>query len=505
MPRWDPSSPTAGTVEVTQYGARGDGRTACTEAVQRAIEACAAGGGGTVIFPPGRYISGAIKLRSNVHLHFSPGSTLVASTRQDDFPPVKGRDEGVERTIHSSLINGADLENVAITGQGVLDGQGAPWLQAHQVTQKMRVEKNVPRDAEYPAGAPLRWPRPRIVNFIRCRNVLVEGVTLVDTPLYGIHLVYCENVVVDRVTTIQKTSDSTTSIVIDSSKRVRVTNCLIGHGGDGIGIKSGYNEDGRRVAIPAEDILISNCQLEGFGTTGLAIGSETAAGIRNVVISDCVFRDGANAIQIRAPRGRGGVVEQIRFANLVIDRIEHTAIKVTHFFDSIRKNPTISGPARRNLEVARSRRAPVDIGTPTFRDFVFSGLMVGRAEQLIIVEGLPERFVRGVVLEDIVVGEARGGISCGLAGDICISNFSPGKLQSPAIDAREVERLEVHRLKWTRPFPEAPALWLENVAGAFIHGCNVAEPAPGYQWFRQEQSRDVVLHENAPQAAPAKI
>jgi hypothetical protein len=485
-------------VEVTHYGAVGDGRTRCTEAVQRAIEACAAGGGGTVIFPAGRYISGALTLRSNVHLHLSPGTTLVASPRPEDFPPIKGRDEGVERTIHSSLINGSGLDNVAITGHGVLDGQGEPWLQAHAVTQEMRVKGNVPRNAEYPAGAPLRWPRPRIINFIRCRKVLVEGVTLADTPLYGIHLVYCEDVAVDRVTTIQKTSASTTSIAIDSSKRVRVTNCLIGHGGDGIGIKSGYNEDGRRVGIPAEDILISNCNIEGFGTTGLAIGSETAAGIRNVLVSDCVFRDGANAIQIRAPRGRGGIVEQIRFTNLVMDRIAQTAIKVTHFFDSIRKDPAGSGPARRNLEVARSRRAPIDAGTPTFRDFVFSGLSVGRTDQLIVVEGLPERFVRGVVLENIAVAEARGGISCGLAGDISISNFSPGKLESPAIDAREVERLEVHRLKYPRPYADAPALWLENVSGAFIHGCNVTAPAPAYQWLRQEESRGVVLHNNLP-------
>jgi polygalacturonase len=491
-----PSPP--GIFDVTRYGALGDGRTSCTEALQRAIEACAASGGGTVLFPRGRYLTGALTLRSHVHLHLSAGATLLASARQDDFPPVKGRDEGVERTIHSSLINGSDLENVAITGQGVLDGQGEPWLQAHQVTQQMRVQGNVPRDAEYPAGAPLRWPRPRLVALVRCRRVLVQGVTLVDTPLFGVHLVYCEDVAVDRITTIQKAFGSTTSINIDSSKRVRITSCVFGHGGDGIGIKSGYNEDGRRVGIPSENILISGCQFEQFGTTALAIGSETAAGIRNVLVSDCVFRDGANAIQIRAPRGRGGVVEQIRFNNLVMDRIAQTAIKVTHFFDSIRKDPAGSGPARRNLEVARSRQVPVDIGTPTFRDFVFSGLTVGRTEHLIVVEGLPERFVRGVVLENIAVEEARSGISCGLAGDLCISNFWPGKLQSPAIDAREVERLEVHRLNWTRPFADAPALWLENVAGAFIHRCNVRAPAPGYQWLRHEQSRAVVLHANVP-------
>jgi polygalacturonase len=488
--------------DVIRFGAVGDGRTPCTEALQRAIDACGAAGGGTVLVPPGRYATGALTLRSHVELHLSSGATLVASTRPEDFPALKGRDEGVERTIHSSLVNGLDLQNVAITGQGVLDGQGEPWWQAHQATRKMRVDANVPREAENPAGAPLKWPRPRVINLIRCKDVLIEGVTVADTPFYGVHLVYCENVVLDRVTTTQRTSASTTAIAIDSCRRVRIANSVVSKGGDGIGIKAGFNEDGRRVGIPSEDILITNCHLFGFGTTGLAIGSETAAGIRNVVISNCVIQDGANAIQIRAPRGRGGVVEQIRFCDLVMDRITYTGIKITHFFDSIRMDPTASGPIRRNMEMARSRKAPIDVGTPTFRDFSFSGLTVGKTRQLVLVEGLPERFIRGLAFENIRVDEAAGGITLTMAAEVTVSNFSVGKLQSPAVDAREVERLEVHRLKWARPFADAPAIWLENVAGAFVHGCDVADAGPGYQWLRQEQSREVTLASNAVPAPP---
>jgi polygalacturonase len=391
---------------------------------------------------------------------------------------------------------------VAITGQGILDGQGEPWWTAHRVTRQMRVDRSVPRDAENPSGAPLKWPRPRVINFMRCRDVLIEGVTVVDTAFYGIHLVYCENVVLDGITTTQKTDANTTGVAIDSCRRVRVANSLITHGGDGIGIKSGYNEDGRRVNIPSEDIVITNCQFHHFGTTAIAIGSETAAGIRNVVISDCVLHDGAFAIQIRAPRGRGGTVEQIRFHNLVIDGIAETAVKITNFFDSIRSDPTVSGPVRRNLELARSRKAPIDAGTPTFRDFVFSGIAVGKTKQLVVLEGLPERFIRGVSFQDVSVGEASSGISLSMGAEIGVSNFAVGKLQSPAVDAREVERLEVHRLRWARPYADAPAIWLESVAGAFIHGCDVASAGPTYDWLRAEQSHGVAVEGNNVPARP---
>jgi polygalacturonase len=491
-----PRQPPPHVFDVTQFGAVGDGKTASSEALQRAIDACGAAGGGCVLVPAGTYVTGALTLRSRVELHLTAGATLAASTRTEDFPPIQGRDEGVERKIHSSLINGLDLQGVAITGQGTLDGRGEPWWNLHRITRNMRVENNMPRDAENPDGAPLKWPRPRVVNLLRCRDVLIEGVTVVDTPFYGIHVVYCENVVVDRVTTTQKTDSNTTGLAIDSCKRVRVANSLFSHGGDGIGIKSGYNEDGRRVNIPSEDIVVTNCQFDHFGTTAIAIGSETAAGIRNVVISDCVLQDGTMAIQIRAPRGRGGVVEQIRFHNLVIDRIKAVALKVTHFFDSIRQDPTLAGPVRRNLEMARSRKAPIDIGTPTFRDFVFSGLSVGQTNQFVVVEGLPERFIRSVSLQDISVAEASSGISLSMVGEVSVSNFSVGKLQSPAVDAREVERLEIHRLRWSRPYAEAPAVWLENVAGAFIHDCDVADAGPRYEWLRKEQSHAVALEAN---------
>jgi hypothetical protein len=483
--------------EVTRFGARGDGRTMCTAALQKTIDACAEAGGGVVLVSPGRYLSGALRLKSHVQLHLDAGATLVASERPEDFPPVRGRDEGVERVVHSSLLTGFDLEDVAITGRGVLDGQGKRWWQAYEETQRVRVAAQLLREAENPADAPLRWPRPRLINLIRCRNVRIDGLTFVENPFYAVHVVYCEDVVMERIRTTQEIAAHSTGIVIDSSRRVQILRCLIEHGGDAIGIKSGYNEDGRRVGKPSEDILILGCQVSHIGSSAVAIGSETAGGIRNVVIADCLIRDCKNGIHIRSPRGRGGFVDQVRTSNVVLEGASESAIKITNFYDSVRMEVFGGGSVRRNLELARSRRAPVDEGTPSFRQLVFSGMNVGQVGQLALIEGLPERYIRNVILEDIEAVAAKGGISCSMVSDITISNVRLGALETPAVDAREVERLEIHRLHAPRP-ADAPAVWLENVTGAFVHACQViGQPTPGYVWLRQEESRGITIAANS--------
>jgi polygalacturonase len=490
-----------GVFDVRRYGAVGDGVTLATGALQAAIDACGAAGGGTVLVPPGVYLTGALFLHSHLRVHLSAGATLAGSERQEDFPAIKGREEGVERTVHSSLLTGVDLEDVAVTGPGTLDGRGDPWWRAFDVTWKMRVDAHLPREAENPPAAPLKWPRPRLINLIRCRDVLIQDVHLHDSAFYGIHLVYCRDVVVRRIFSHQARAADSSGLVIDSSQRVTVTNCFIARGGDGIGIKSGYNEDGRRVGIPSEDIVITKCHLFNAGGGGINVGSEISGGIRNVLISDCLLEGGRTGIYIRAPRGRGSVVERVRVKNVSIVGVG-TAVKVTHFFDSVRMDVLKGGSARRDLELARSRKAPVDVGTPTFRDFAFEGLTVRKVLQVALVEGLAERFVRKVVFEGIVASEAKAGISCTMTGDVAIGNVTLGTLEAPAIDARDVQNLEVHRLKLPHPCPTEPAVWLENVSGAMIHGCSIADPGPGYNWLRQEQSRDLTLECNRVPASP---
>jgi hypothetical protein len=505
-----PSAPGhAGILEVTRFGAVGDGTTSSTAALQRAIDACGEGGGGIVLVPPGRYVTGSLNLRSHVQLHLMGGATLLGSTRFDDYPPVKGRDEGIERTIHAGLLMGVDLIDVAITGQGTIDHRGEAWWKADQATRKMRVDAMLPREAEHPASAPLKWPRPRVINLVRCKQVDIEGLTMIDGACWNVHLVYCEDVVVQGLTIFQRRdARGTDGVVVDSSKHVRIADCTISSGSDCIALKSGYNEDGRRVGLPTEDVLITNCHMPHTCASGVAIGSETTGGIRDIIISDCVMHDCLSGMHVRSPRGRGGTVERVRVTNLVIDTVSEMAIKLSHFFDSVRMEgkyglyPTVG--RRTNPETARSKRAPVDEGTPCFRDFEFSGLTLGRMRDVALLEGLPERFIRGISFQDIAARQAKAGIYCSMVGDISISNFTVGTLDTPVVDARDVERLELHRLRCATPSAAVPVVWLENVADAFVHGCYIGSAGPGFEWLRQQQSRAVTLTDNSvPLKTPA--
>jgi hypothetical protein len=501
-----PAGPSApGLYDITRFGAVGDGRTLCTEAIQKAIDACGGAGGGTVLVPPGQFLSGAVFLRSHVNFHVSAGAVLESSQRPEDFPPIAGRDEGVERQIHSSLLNGSDLENVSITGSGTLDGRGEYWWEVYEATLKMRVAAKLPREAENPAGAPLKWPRPRVIHLLRCRDVIVDSVIIKDTPFYNIHLCYCQDVLVHGVSIRQRLPLHNTGVIIDSSKRVRISDSNFIQGGDAIGLKSGYNEDGRRVGIATEDVLVTNCHMSGYNDAGVAIGSETAGSIRKVVIENCTITGSGNGVFIRSPRGRGGTVEHVRVSNVVMEDLREAAVKVTNFFDSVRMGILKGGSQRRDMEIARSRKAPVDVGTPTLRNFVFNGLSLSKVRDLAVIEGLPERFIRGVVLEDVTAERVSAGIACSLAADIRIGNITVDSVDSAAVDAREVERLEVHRLSYAKPHHDTPAIWLENVAGAFIHGCSVGAPRPEYEWLRQEQCHGVTIAANdVPVPAPVE-
>ncbi len=372
-----------GTYNIKDYGAVGDGTTLCTWAIQTAIDSCNANGGGKVIVPPGNYLSGPLFLKSNICFEVFSGATILFSDNIENCPVVDGRWEGIERKVYASLFTGHDLKNVTITGRGTLNGQGSAWWEAFYETRDLRIQNGITeREPDNPAGSPLKVPRPRMINLYNCTNVLISELTIKNSPSWTIHPVYCENVVIEKISIIQPyESPNTDGINPESSKNVRILNCFVDCGDDCITIKSGYNEDGRRVAKPCENIVISNCTFA-HGRSAIGIGSEMSGDVRNVTISNCVFNGTLRGIRIKTGRGRGGVVENYRADNIVMNNIT-TAISIDMYYGG-----------------EDSTKVPVTIETPFFKNIQLSNITAVNVENAIIIKGLPEAPVEGFSLSN---------------------------------------------------------------------------------------------------------
>jgi hypothetical protein len=418
---------------------------------------------------------------------------------------INGRGEGIERPLYASLVTGIDLQNVSIAGEGVIDGNGDPWWQRAEPTRKIPMAANLKREDPNPPEAPLKYPRPRSINLIRCSGVVVQGLTFRNYAGPAVHLVYREDVVVDGMVALENGYGfGCDSLLIDSSCRVRIFHLpLI----VGVGLhrpQGRLQRDGRRVARPTEDVLIDNCEMFRANGCGLAVGSETAGSIRNVIISNCIVRRCKMGVYIRNPRGRGGVVERIHVSNLAVDEAREMGVKLSSFFDSVRFEDFKNNPTRHNLELARSRGFPVDVGTPTICGVLVGSMTVARTPAVAVIDGLPERFISDVQLRGIEALDAKQGIYLSRAEDVRVLDFSVGPVESPAVDARNVHRLEVRGMHRCHRAPEVPLVWLEEVEGAFIHDCYVAgDLAPRAGCTRPTRRASPWSETSAPAAPPS--
>ena len=292
----------ASPFNVRDYGALGNGQDLDSPAIQAAIDACAAQGGGTVTLPAGRYHAGSLFLRSNITLHLDSGAVLLGSENPDDYPVIHSRWEGKHQDTHAPLIGGDRLQNICVTGRGTIDGRGAVWWKAKE-------EKT------------LAYPRPRLISFSNCSNVLIETITAINSPSWTINPIHCQNLNIHAVTIINPAdSPNTDGINPDSCRSVHISDCYISVGDDCITLKSGTEHEHPERYAPCRDITITNCTLE-RGHGGVVIGSEMSGGVKNVVISNCVFIGTDRGIRIKSRRGRGGVIEDIRVSNLIMDGV----------------------------------------------------------------------------------------------------------------------------------------------------------------------------------------
>ena len=468
--------------DVREFGARGDGKTMDTKAIQAAVDACGRVGGGRVVVPAGKYLSGPIMLKSNMEFEVMAGGTLVGSANFEDYSTMQGRWEGLERTIFASLLTGEGLENTSITGRGVLDGQGGLWWDAHRKTMEMRRAMGlVEREPENPAGAPLRWPRPRMIYLSKCKNVLVRGLTIINSPSWNIHPVLCENVRIDGVSIINPSdSPNTDGIDPDSCKNVRISNCYITTGDDCIIIKSGYKHIPGKPYAPSENIVVTNC-IFGAGHCGAGVGSETAGGVRNVAVSNCIC-DGTNSgLRFKTARSRGAVVEDIRATNIVMRGIRDAAVFVGMFYDNGDKTHAL----------------PINEFTPTFRNFHFSDIVVHGAKSAISVEGLLENPVQSLSVRNMTASSTTGVAVSGARGASFENLQIYPEVGSP-LNFKDAEDLELTRVRTNKVGGDLPVIVLERVKNAAIESCTAVPGNTALIKVTGRENREISLALNRP-------
>lgn len=368
---------------ITDYGAVSDGKTVCTKAVQRAIDLCDKNG--VVYIPKGEYISGAVLLKSDMTLYLEEGARLTGSSNIKDYPLMGCPYEGLDQLCYASLIgtDGAPHKNIAIDGKGIIDANGVVLFHAE-------MNEN-------------RGKRGRAVCIRNTKNVTIKNVTIRQSPAWCLHIVYCDNVVIDNIEVHTKFDESGNKynifncdgIDIDSSQNVSITNSLIASQDDCIAVKSGRNEEGRRVGIPSENITIENCAFtSGFG---VAVGSEMSGGVRDVFVRNCTFDNTHSIASVKAIRGRGAYVKNIHYENcFLVNR--STEYGDTQWFRGAIYVDGFYG----DTEFDADFPADMDEGTPVVDGIYFKDITVDTvAGHAVYLCGLPESPFKNIYLENV--------------------------------------------------------------------------------------------------------
>jgi len=427
------------SVLLTDFGAVGDGITKNTDAFEKAILDVTANGGGKVIVPRGIWLTGPIILKSDINLHLEDGSLIVFSKDFDDYPLIETSFEGLNTYRCLSPISGKDLENIAITGTGIIDGSGDAWrpvkkekLTERQWKELVRSGGAVSDDGKiwYPSEKsklgdsrdnfnvpdfkdPKQFEdvkdflRPVMVSLINCRKVLLDGPTFQNSPAWNIHPLMCEDVTIRNLTVRNPWySQNGDGLDLESCKNVVIYNNNFDVGDDAICFKSGKNEDGRERGMPTENIIVTN-NIVYHGHGGFTIGSEMSGGVKNVHISNCTFIGTDIGLRFKSTRGRGGVVENIHISNIDMIDIPAEAIRFNLFYEG---NPPIFDGEDQNskTENKEEQHVPVTEETPSFKNIFMKNITATSSGIAAFFQGLPEMPLLNVTLEDAILDAEKG-------------------------------------------------------------------------------------------------
>ncbi|HTZ21086.1 MAG TPA: glycosyl hydrolase family 28 protein [Opitutaceae bacterium] len=385
-------------VDIRDHGAIEGGAVKNTAAFAAAIKACADAGGGRVLVPAGKWLTGPIHLQSSIDLHLAQGAEVIFSDQFDDYlPNVLVRVGGIELYNYSPLVYAHGCENIAITGPGRLNGNAQAWWGWQKKETKAFFDqgaRGVPVEQRV-FGTPEAAIRPSFVSFIGCKNVLLEGFTIGGGPNWTIHPIYCENLIVRRVT-VDTDGPNNDGIDPDSCRNVLIEHCTFSTGDDCVVLKSGYNEDGWRVGRPTENVVMRWCTSR-RGHGGLVVGSEMSGDVRNVYMHDCGFEGTDRAVRIKSRRGRGGIVENVWAENLTAKDMKYEVVIL-------------------NMDYSSDTKQLTNEKAPLFRNMTFRHITGAGAPAAIRLTGLPDSPIQNIRFEDLTIASTKGVICSDVKG-----------------------------------------------------------------------------------------
>jgi polygalacturonase/lysophospholipase L1-like esterase len=441
------------SVSITDFGAVGDGMTLNTEAFRKAIETISSKGGGTVIIPRGMWLTGPILLRSNIRLHTDEGALVIFSPDKSLYPLIETSFEGYNTVRCMSPIYGKDLENIAFTGKGIWDGSGEAWRPvkrdkvpppqwkdiissggvmsddgktwfpslSYKKAQEIS-DMNVPQGTKSLADFQeiKDFLRPVMVSLVNCRRILIDGSTFQNSPAWCLHPLMCEDLTVRNITVRNPWySQNGDGIDIESCRNTLLYDSNFDVGDDAICIKSGKDEDGRKRGRPTENLVIRNCIVY-HGHGGVTIGSEMSGGVRNVSASGCTFMGTDVGLRFKSNRGRGGVVENIWFSDILMTNIPTQAISFNLYYGGLSMSELLD--EGKNIESDTLNIPAVTDETPQFRDITIRDITCRGAQQAAYLQGLPELNLEDITLENLDIA-AENGITCIDSKDVAIKNL----------------------------------------------------------------------------------
>lgn len=464
------------SVNILDFGAVGDGHTMNTKAITNALEKCLNNGGGTVLVPQGIWLTGPVQLKSNINLHLREGAVLLFSPHFEDYPLIKSIWEGRNEIRCISPISGFNLENIAITGKGIIDGSGDAWrpVKKFKMTDRQwnelvasggaidakgntwwpseaamngaalisELSKDPSKDIKEYAAA-REYLRPVMVNLVNCKHILLDGPTFQNSPAWNIHPLMCENMIIRNINVRNPWySQNGDGIDLESCCNVILYDSRFDVGDDAICLKSGRDEFGRRRGKPTENVVIDGCTVY-HGHGGFTVGSEMSGGVRNISVSNCTFLGTDVGLRFKSTRGRGGVVENIYIRNIYMKDIPAEAVRFNMFYDN--SPPIPEDDNIKSLPYLNRPIAPVNEETPQFRNIEMKNIYCRGAKQAVLLQGLPEMALSNLVIDNLIMS-AKKGLVCVDTEDLVLKNIHIAPEKGPAIACYNSRNIDIDNI-----------------------------------------------------------